>query len=125
MRTGKIWKRHFDRVFGFSDWVECRVSEEIYDICLLHDSLGLEAARYVKDQMGCPLIYDGVEYPEYSGRSGRTGEMFAAEKHGCSLVHRHELEIYRQLDGLMVGTRGVADWYGAHSDIVPARIVRN
>ncbi|WP_169567960.1 glycosyltransferase [Sneathiella limimaris] len=125
LKPNKIWKRHFDRVFGYADWVEAALGSEEYDLCLLHDSLGLEAARVVKERYGCPLVYDGVEYPEYSGRSGRAGEMFAAEKRGTALVHRHELEIYRQLDALMVGTRGVAGWYGAQDGVVPAKIVRN
>ena len=119
-----IWQVHFRKVFRFSDWAQKTLADTPIDVCIVHDALALEAARVISKRSGCPLIYDAVEYPDYGGRTAATSA-FNLDRRGLGLILSHEREVVRQVSSLIVGTRGVADWYGADEVFPKASIVRN
>ncbi|HTV71955.1 MAG TPA: glycosyltransferase [Rhizobiaceae bacterium] len=119
------WQQHFSNVFGFAEWTESVLGSEPVDICIVHDSFALEAARLLKKKTGCALVFDAVEYPDYTGRFGRMAEAFSREESGHALVLAHEQLIHEMVDVLIVGTRGVQEWFAANKKLPPATIVRN
>lgn len=123
--VGHPWKFHFEKVFSFADWLSSNTENEMYDVCLVHDSLGLEAAYSIHLRTKCKLIYDAVEYPEYTGRSSQTAAAYKRSKRGLNLVQNHESRIIQLMDCIIVGTRGVAEWYNSREEFPKATIVRN
>lgn len=119
------WQRHFGKVFVFADWATDTLGDRPVDICIVHDSLALEAARSICEAKGCALVFDAVEYPDYAGRFGGMAQSYDRDKRGHALVLAHERHIHEIVDVLIVGTRGVKDWFAANDRLPAAAIVRN
>lgn len=120
-----LWLKHFDNAFSFSAWVAGELGDETIDVCMVHDSLALEAARNLQRATGCKLVFDAVEFPEYLERYYKGAGENAIEAASEHLMHLHERSILDTLDGLMVGTKGVAKWYDDHGAYPRAHVVRN
>jgi glycosyltransferase involved in cell wall biosynthesis len=120
-----LWKRQFDKAFLFADWAINAIDDTPVDICIAHDSHGLEAARSIVEKTGCKLVYDGVEYPEYTGRSGQTVDIYKNLARGTNLLHLHEAEIIRKASAIIVGTEGVVEWYRKQPGVISPVVIRN
>ncbi len=120
-----IWKRQLDNMFEFADWALELLGDEHVDVCLVHDSLGLDAARSIAEKTGCKLVYDAVEFPEYFGRSGVSARIYEHFNRGTRVLHLHEADIIKRMSVIIAGTRGVAEWYREQASFGSPDVVRN
>lgn len=123
--NNKIWKKHFHRVYSFANWALEVINGENYDVCYAHDSLSLAAADLIVSENNCKFIYDAVEYPEYSGRSGEMATKFADEKGSATLIGMHEKNIIKKVDVIIIGSPGVKKWYENNINSGTPIVVRN
>lgn len=120
-----VWQRHFENVFGFADWVDATLGDRPFDICIAHDSFALEAARSLKARTGCALVFDAVEYPDYTGRFGAMAAAFRAYPRGHDLVLAHERQIQERADIIIAGTPGVQSLLARNPRLPGVHLVRN
>ena len=121
----EIWEQHFNTVFAFADWAAEAQANHPVDVCICHDSFALEAARSTQARTNCQLIYDAVEYPDYGGRFGVMARAFQETERGLALVMAHERQISQRAELILVGTRGVQEWYVAQAGYPSVEVVRN
>lgn len=119
------WQKHFDDVFAYADWVEGVLGPGPVGACFVHDALALEAGRRVRARTGCKLIYDAVEYPDYTGRPNAASRALAASPESLALVTSHERAIAGEADLIVVGSPDVQRWFETTAPGVPGGLVRN
>ena len=120
------WRRHFNRVLRFREWVIEENAGVPVDVCIVHDSHALEAGMAIKEMTGCDLVYDCVEYPDYTGRAPTTQEKFSGDdSYLTQSVHIQEARITSAASTILAGTRGVAEWHLKNPRNVQAKVVRN
>ncbi len=124
-RSQAKWIHHLDRIHRYKEIVLLLLDKEPVDLCLTHDSLALTAAQAVHDKTGCRMVFDGVEYPDYVGRSVNAARVFTEKLVATDLIQHIEKMTLKEMDAILVGTRGVAEVYGEDPALVPANIVRN
>ena len=124
-RENPLWIPHFNRVFAFSDWAVTELGSFEPDICLVHDSYALSAGASISQQTKCSLVFDAVEYPEHIGRSDSRASQITDMESSSNLIRAYENKIVSKTDVVLVGTRGVAQWYANNTQAPKANIVRN
>ena len=119
-----MWKRHFDRAFEFSAWASEQLRGVAIDACIVHDAYALAAGHRIRSEREAFLIYDGVEYPDYTGRSGHGFDAYREMPEGAFLCLAHDLAVIAECDSVFVGSPGVARWYEMQGGMAPV-LVRN
>jgi len=124
--NSSAYEQYLNHVSLFADWVQASTnSSRTVDLCFVHDSLALEAGRRLRSERHCGLVFDGVEYPDYSGRPSDLGRTFARDPESLSRALSFERAILDEAEALLVGTPHVQACYQEHTNAPKAAVVRN
>ncbi|HTV71945.1 MAG TPA: glycosyltransferase [Rhizobiaceae bacterium] len=125
VRPLPIWERFFTQVFAFADWTDVTLAGRKVAVCVVHDSLALEAGRRLHERTGCGLIVDAVEYPDFSGRASNLARSLRNHPPSLALVAAHEMAIVKAADLVITGTPDVAAWFTQQGHARKVGVVRN
>ena len=125
----RLWlvllNHYFNSCIEFSDWVLSELNDARVDICYIQAALAIEAGNAVKNKTGCQLIFDGVEYPEYSGQSGSRAALHQQDGKAEEIILSYETSILGNSELIITGTKGVAGWYDKYKSLPKTCVIRN